>query len=158
MVTQRRRRAWADSRFSDFNAVSGQQHKTDLLADLSDKETKTVSRILLDLVFVYSDVDIQREASIDLGIGVVSREAFDLGTFPDPNTASDYPQQGWLYVATKVALHVPSAFMHPAVFTADLRGQRKVDRGVLYMTFTQLGTIQSGILHVYGRVRALCLT
>jgi len=159
MVTPRRRRAWADTRLANFLAAGGVQNKFDLLVDLAPTETKTVTRILVDLLFAYQGVDTHRVASIDLGIGVVSREAFDLGTFPDANTASDYPQNGWLYVATKRVQFVPSAWMDPAVFTADLGAQRKVDRGVLFMTFTQqlvIGTVED--IRVYGRVRALCLT
>ena len=159
MVTQRRRRAWSDTRFAGLVATPGTQFPGDLLLTLTPADTKTVTRIILEMMFFSVNVDTQREFSVDLGVGVVSREAFDLGTLPDPNTVGDYPQQGWLYVATKPVVFVPSAWQHPAIFQADLKAQRKVDRGVLYMSFTQnviVGT--SANLRVYGRVRALCLT
>ena len=35
--------------------------------------------------------------AIDVGIGVVSTEAFTAGVVPDPQTSSDYPTLGWLY-------------------------------------------------------------
>jgi len=164
-MVMRRRRAWSDTRIASAAMDLNEQSKDDLLAGLSPTETKTVSRILLDMHFMYDgDEGTESTVVVDLGIGVVSKEAFDLGTFPDANTIADYPQQGWLYVAT-----LPLAISQPAAggihrldahFKADIRGQRKVDRGVLFMTQNATlleGTDPGNIVRV-GRIRALCLT
>jgi len=165
-MVDRRRRAWADSRFATF-VTTADQVKTDLLAGLAATETKTVTRVIIDMHFnLFETSENEATQVIDLAIGVVSREAFDLGTFPDANATGDYPQTGWLYVATKPVMStVPGGgtaggiWRIDASFMADIRAQRKVDRGVLYMTYNMLalsGTAQS--VRVVGRVRVLCLT
>ena len=79
-----------------------------------------------------------------------------------PTSETDYPMNGWLYIASKPYIHgLPSAGGQIGVYphySADIRAQRKVDRGVLYAYFdniTAFGTTQP--LRVYGRVRSLVL-
>ena len=163
-MVMRRRRAWSDTRFSDIQLVNSNTNKKDLLAGLTPADTKTVTRVLVDLSVSYASSFAQDGSnSIDIGIGVVSQEAFDLETLPDPNAVADYPQQGWLYVATKrcVSFFTTSTGVTviPALFQVDLRAQRKVDRGVLFMVI--LNTADEGgsaTVFIHGRVRALCLT
>jgi len=159
----RRRRAWSDTRFAQ-SAVIGNQEKSNLLLQVADSDVKTVSRILVDMVFHFTGTDEnESENVVDLAIGVVSLEAFNLGTFPDADAVADYPQQGWLFVATLPLMQsYPSlggVWRIDAHFKADIRGQRKVDRGVLYMTtnvLTLSGTPNNP--RKVGRIRALCLT
>ena len=163
-MVMRRRRAWADTRFADLSILDAATSKSDLLAGLTPADTKTVTRVLVDLTFGYVSSFAQDGSNtIDVGIGVVSQEAFDLETLPDPNAIADYPQQGWLYVATKRCMQtfLTSTGLHliPAVFQVDIRAQRKVDRGVLFMVLqNNAAEGLSATVRVYGRVRALCLT
>jgi len=159
MVTPRRRRAWADTIVSS-NLVASATSKHDLLAGLSPMDTKTVSRILVDLS---AAVDPANVTSMDvfwhIGIGVTSKEAYDLETLPDPDAVADYPQSGWVYVGSKrVWLNNGGTIHHIAELQLDLRGQRKVDRGVLFLTMTNIGVNGGGSFRVLGRIRALCLT
>jgi len=164
-MVMRRRRAWSDTRFAGIALVSGSTNKTDLLSGLSPTETKTVSRVLIDL-WVYPPVtngEADRSNSIDVAIGVVSLEAFNLETLPDANAVADYPQAGWVYVNTQPVLKYLHALGQSnevigAHFKADIRGQRKVDRGVLFMTILNIGVNGSDDVDIWGRVRALCLT
>jgi len=165
-VVTRRRRAWADLRFGTQTLASGATRKDDILSGLSPTETKTVSRILIDVHYYYLESN-ENECSnvVDLAIGVVSKEAFDLETLPDPDNSSDYPQQGWVYVATQpVQQSLPTGgtpvtmWRLGAHFKADVRGQRKVDRGVLFLLAQNLSINNGQTVRITGRVRALCLT
>ena len=169
-MVMRRRRAWADTRFS-FTSIStgGELSPTDLLAGLADTETKTVSRILVDLeVGLGALSEVEGTQVIDLGIGVCSAEAFAVGitAIPDPQSVGDYPQAGWVYVATKwVQQALPTGgtptamWRRSAVFQADLRGQRKVDRGVLFLRVANTNAeVTAQNVRLCGRIRALCLT
>jgi len=168
LTSSRRRRSWADSRFANLVSSGGELTLTDLLEDLPG-ETRTVTRLIVDLTCGLSPSDENEGMQvIDCGIGVVSREAFDLGitAIPDPFTDTDFPTLGWLYVATRPITQalptggtVVTMWREAAVFQADLRAQRKVDRGVLFLRLSNtalLGTALS--IRVTGRVRALCLT
>ncbi len=163
MVTGRRRRAWADVRYSDRVVNSSGEASDNILALLSPTETKPVSRILIQChVGVSPTSEAEFHQVIDRSIAVISKEAFDLSTFPDADAVADYPQQGWVYIATLPviqSLSGSSLYRLDAEFKADVRGQRKVDRGVLYAQFTNnnvSGTATN--LVITGRIRALCLT
>ena len=139
--------------------------KKDLLAGLTATETKTVSRILINLqVFnpVTNALNVDRSNVIDVGIGVCSKEAFDLETLPDMDNEADYPQAGWVYIDTQVTLKYADSggplVIVGALFKADIRGQRKVDRGVLYASILNVGVNGADSVEVWGRIRALCLT
>jgi len=159
----RRRRAWADTRFAGATIAASATIKSDLLAGLAATETKTVSRIIGDVSFfrLVAAAETDFASSVDVAIGVVSKEAFDLETLPDPDATSDYPQQGWMYVSTQPVWQIAAAdglVSTAARFAFDIRGQRKVDRGVLFMTFLNISITNGPTLTIVGRVRALCLT
>ncbi len=161
----RRRRAWGDTRFADLPLGAGTR-KDDLLVGLAVTETKTVTRVIGDFSLNGAAVDENEySVTIDVGIGVTSREAFDLETLPDPDAVADYPMNGWLYVATQICYQAlptgatPTAMWRKdARFTFDIRAQRKVDRGVLFMVIQNLAAPTAGTMRINGRVRALCLT
>ena len=164
IVVMRRRRAWDDTRFAGATIAESATLKRDLLADLAASETKTVTRIIGTLQFYATPPnDVDYHNVLEIGIGVVSKEAFDLETLPDVNTETDYPQQGWLYVATRPAYQVAAGTLgimrQDAIFSFDIRAQRKVDRGVLFMLIENTGISPGGsTMSIVGRVRALCLT
>ena len=161
-MVMRRRRAWSDTIV--LSSLAGGGSVTfDLLEFLTPTETKTVSRILVDLTAILATATDETEfsANIFVGIGVVSLEAFTAGVLPDAIFPTDYPTQGWVYVNNKPmvqSLHPTGVFMLPAHFEADLRGQRKVDRGVLFLTVNNILLTSSATVRIVGRVRALCLT
>ena len=164
-MVMRRRRAWSDARYAGSTLASGATLKNDLLTNLAAADTKTVSRLLIDLTFVppVTNSAVDRTNTIDIGVGVVSREAFDLETLPDMDNLADYPQTGWLYVATKMvykfAPDVSSGTtILPAHFMVDIRANRKVDRGVLFLSILNVGVNGTDNVDIWGRVRALCLT
>ena len=166
-MPDRRRRAWADTIINVSLANNG-SHLVNLLTGLAAADTKTVSRILVDITGFLAATDQSEAAAIvHLGIAVASEEAFDSGidSLPATDVTTDYPQAGWIYVASKVVLQglpIISGGGGPtrmlATFKEDLRGQRKVDRGVLYLAIRQRALTSTLTTPIYGRVRALCLT
>ena len=159
-----RRRSWADVRYAGDAVAADGFLKTDLLAELPDMDTKTVVRIILDVWAVYSEAEeTQNQNAVDFAIGVTSQEAFIAETLPDPNAVGDYPQSGWLYAACKpISLSLTAAnqlWVQYAHFEKDLRAMRKVDRGVLFGYWDNIGiggSVQA--IRLYGRVRSLVLT
>jgi len=161
-MVMRRRRAWSDTLVSATLAASATL-KFDLLATLTPSDTKTVTRVVLDITATppVTNSLADRVNVVHVGIGVVSLEAFNLETLPDMNAVADYPQQGWLYVATQRVFKQAEAgilTILPAHFSVDLRAQRKVDRGVLFMSLLNIGNNGVDNVDWFGRVRALCLT
>jgi len=135
---------------------------------LPPAETKTVTRLIVDLeVGMQATSESEGEMVIDVGVGVCSDEAFVLGStaIPDPNIEGDYPMNGWLYIATGWVTQslptggTPTAMWRTnAVFKADIRTQRKVDRGRLFLKLQNTDITLGQTVRVVGRVRALCLT
>jgi len=145
-------------------AAAAQSIPFDLLADMPDVDVKTVTRIIIDLTLLPNDPDaaVTGGARMDLAIGVAAQEAFTAGVVPDPNLSSDYPTQGWLWIASPVVIHVNAsgtteAFVYPRV-QADLGAQRKVDKGVLYFVANNTTIVGSGeSIQIAGRLRSLVL-
>jgi len=166
MTSQRRRMAWADTRLTTTMGSASGTLTADLLINAPSVDTLTVNRILVDLrVFASAVGDVEQMQVIDMGIGVCSTEAFSIGTtaLPAPFNDDEYPPRGWLYVATKPYLQArptnEGIWRQDAVFKADLRAMRKIDKGVLFLFMRNLnfqGT--DGAVTVVGRIRALCLT
>ncbi len=154
----------------DFPLADGVVRLDNLLVNAPVSDTLTVTRIIGDFkaTFAAADEDEARLA-VDCGIGVINQEAFDLGTgvgIPNPTVEDSTPPRGWLYAARQMVLQAlppgatPAAmWRETAHFHFDLRGQRKVDKGVLYMWLEQ--NVSSGAgqtLSVVGRIRTLFKT
>jgi len=162
-MVMRRRRAWGDTRFAGAAIGASATVASNLLIGLPGTTTQTVTRIIGDITFfgIVTDTEVDALNVVEVGIGVVSNEAFALETLPDPGAVGDYPQQGWLYVATQPVIQVVHAnglFRTDARFVFDIRAQRKVDRGILFMLFENVAITGAKSLTMVGRVRALCLT
>ena len=71
---------------------------------------------------------------LDLGIGIVSREAFTAGALPDPATAGDKPPRGWIW-RDSIVVSQNGAQGNPVAvrIEADIRGARKVENGRLFL-------------------------
>ncbi len=158
---QRRRGTWAD-RLINILLVSGvQSTPLDLLVDLTDSENVTVDRMIVHLSIVPSDESTNEQGNqrIDVGIGVVSSEAFAVATLPDPVQSGDYPIRGWLYRDSYAYMRQNSStfgvedYMYPTV-RADLRASRRVEKGVLMVVFDNLNSFGSAMsVRVLGIIR-----
>ncbi len=168
-MVSRRRVAWCDF-LMDFSIADAAVNLDNLLVNAPVSDTLTVTRIIGDFWCMAAPTsELEGISNVDCGIGVINEEAFDLGTgvgIPNPTVEDSTPPRGWLYASRQpMFLSIPGGGtagghgMLPAHFKFDLRGQRKVDKGVLYMWIEQnlsAGSAQS--LVVSGRVRTLFKT
>ncbi len=158
-----RRLAWADTRVIQDSLVAGTDIILDLLVNAPTMDTLTVVRLVVDLEahYIITNTITDSDSIVDLGIGVTSVEAF-AGALPDPSLDTSYPPRGWLYVASKYvgqALTTSTGmFSKNAVFAADLRAMRKIDKGILFLRMANTNMNVGGAMEVTGRVRALCMT
>jgi len=91
-----------------------------------------------------------------LGIGVVSREAFAAGVFPDPVEATDKPTRGWLWRTHRAVSQNGTGTTIMTHIEGDFRGARKLDAGVLILIMNNTplqGTVFTFL--VRGLVRTL---
>jgi len=166
-MADRRPLAWGDTIFNDVILDgAGLTPILNLLTELSPSDTVTVTRLIGYVTVVPQDssLNVHCQQQVSLGIGVASREAFDAGVIPDPNSQSEQPARGWLYRDVRTLLYQNSAtfgvedFVYPT-FVFDVRAARKVDRGVCFLEMVNnniFGT--SMIVRANGIVRALCQT
>ena len=166
-MTMRRPRSWADLTI-DTNLAAGGAAVVNLLTNATvNLDTVTVTRIIgrvlcVPSVVANATVSIQ---SCRIGIGVASAEAFAIGVtaIPQPHTDGEAPPRGWLYKEQGTLINqqdsgTVEAWEFPE-FKFDLRGQRKVDRGVLFMNMSQFDMIAgTTAVKFAGLVRVLCLT
>lgn len=163
-----RRRAWTDRRIVGVSLVAGTHFTRDLLFNAPTSDTQTVERIIghIEVYYLTAAVPEDSESIVDMGIGVSSIEAFEVAAaagLPSPADETEYPPRGWLYVQSKGVRQVVSTSGDGlidvgATFDFDLRGKRKVDKGVLFLSMIQANIATGGAMQVVGRVRVLCLT
>ncbi len=168
-MVSRRRSAWCDF-LMDFTLADGAVRLDNLLVNAPVSDTITVTRIIGDfMVFAGALDENELSANVDCGIGVINQEAFDLGTgvgVPNPTVEDSTPPRGWLYASRQLALQTlptggtpTGVWRQNAHFKFDLRGQRKVDKGVLYMWLEKNFTAGSSVaLSVSVRIRTLFKT
>ena len=164
-----RRRAWADQRFGGAVLTAGTSIQLDLLENAPTMDTLTVVRIVMDLTAQYEvQFTVTDSLSIvDLGIGVASAAAFAVALgagLPNPAVETEYPDRGWIYVASQPVSHVlegsggVGVLESHARFQVDLRAMRKIDKGILFIRLQNTNITVGGSMNVTGRVRSLVLT
>jgi len=156
-----RGRAWSDTITN--TVLTNDQAPTDLLAGAPTVDTITVIRILIDVSVVLADGFESSNSlmHLSMGVGVTAKEAFDADALPNVGTTSEYPPRGWLFAGSQIVYNAPalnSAYVH-GHFKADIRSQRKVDKGVLFLKIKSTLSQNSQATTMWvGRIRVLCLT
>ncbi len=159
-----RNRAWADTLLSNAIATPGTLN-INLLTNAPTVDTLTAVRIVGHVIIV-PDAELSAvdgSQNVDIGIGVTSVEAFGANTLPDANDDTKYPPRGWLWIDRfTMMIAVGAGPIDRYQFTDyhfDVRSQRKVDKGVLFMTIQNVVASGGGnAVQVSGRIRVLCLT
>jgi len=162
-----RPRAWADFLLSMVLAP-GTAQSVDLLTSAVNSDTITVGR-LIGRIHVHPDsltAQVDFGATINVGIGVASADAFGVGTaaLAGIATAADAPARGWLYRSQMHVTKVHSSgtdyeYGEDDTLAFDVRAMRKVDKGVLYFTAQSTSVVgTAGSLRLTGIIRAMCLT
>jgi len=164
VTTPRRPRTWNDVRVNQIVAAGGSSVPVDLGINLAARDVKTVVRIILDLCVFPDDRNaaIDGVAQIECGIGVASLEAFTAQVVPNPRSQSEYPALGWLYVNSRCLIFNNSSGTIESwdfpQWHADIRANRKVDKGRLYFTWDNTTADAAGIsVTMVGRIRSLFL-
>ena len=133
-----RRTSWEDM-IADSSITSGSFRNLDMLPNLTADETRgtTVTRIIGSInLFSGTVAGAWGKQIVDIGIGVISEDAFNAGAVPDVNQQSDQPQRGWLY-RTRMMVEqngTGSQIVYPVRF--DVRAQRRIDAGTMFLGFT----------------------
>ena len=159
-----RPRVWDDQLFTSNPTIGTKV--VDLLPNIAAEDNRTVTRIIGTITFAPASLTNQVDVMmrLNLGIGVTTAEAFAIPAVPDPQTDSDVPMRGWLYIGFMVYTKyhgggaVMEAFDYPTL-RFDVRASRKVDRGRLFLAFSHelmLGTTETTFIS--GRIRSLMLT
>ncbi len=161
-----RRLAWADRLFST-DILTGAQLILDLLSTAPDLDTITATRLIGRMLFhpnTLTGTPNRGVATMDVGIGVVSEEAFLAGVVPDPLSEAEAPARGWLYRTRMAAVFSNGNAIEnenhlwPELMF-DVRAMRKVDKGRLVFIVNNSLAVEAGVtVTVTGIVRTLCMT
>jgi len=155
-----RKTQWVDT-LLDFTIANAGQDIRSLLSTLIGNDTQgmTLVRTIMELnLGPINWTGAFGTQALDVAIGMADQESFLAGTLPDPSVASESPVLGWVF-RTRMGLLNPgsvSAGFERRWIQMDLRAQRRIDDGELYMimdNFPGLGTAFS--VQVTGIVRTL---
>ena len=156
---QRRGTAWDDLYLSGSVANAGQDIVR-LLPNVSDTEKRgcTAIRVLYHAWYSPTSPGVANGVmSLDVGIGLVSDDAFSASAVPEADDADDFPVAGWVYRDRWAVMDsVDSRDIQPVEAFRDLRAQRKLDRSSLVMLHeasTHVGTAFT--IKFIGLVRVL---
>jgi len=160
-----RNRAWADARFIGTVLAAGTPIAANLLVDAPTLDTLTATRIIGDVTVLYDQAStvVDSLSLVECGIGVTSVEAFaaGVGSLPTPDISTEYPPRGWLYCAGQAVYQQAEStgvLSTNARFVFDVGAMRKIDKGVLFVVFTNTNLVIGGAMRIVGRIRTLCLT
>jgi len=162
MADRRRITQWQDN-FVQLSLASGAQGNDTLVGDLDQTQIRglTLLRTLLHIWCYPTTIGGADGAQqIDLGIGVLSREAQIGGVFPDPDTPEDAPARGWVYrdqgpVFDNTAAE--SFYGSPLEFKADIRAMRKLDQSGTVSIIVDNNPVSGTAFTVRVRALVRCL-
>jgi len=160
-TSQGRKTEWIDTLVSGVVSSAGQVRDS-LLSDYISNELAgwTLTR---QLVHIWYATDSTQgsflKAGIDVGVGLVTQEAFAAGIVPDPGTEGDRPVLDWVWrdrlmimSNTDVTVRMPQIELR-----LDIRSKRKIGDGELLLIHDNTA-INSGFqVRLHGIVRSLFL-
>ena len=126
---------WIDTRIS-IAPNSGGQANTSLVSGFTgiDLRGVTVVRTIIRLsLFSTTVAGAWGVQTVDLAMGIVSRESFTASVLPDPSSDSEKPPLGWMW-RTRVAVSqngVGSSVLSEVV--ADIRAARMIQNGEVFL-------------------------
>ena len=142
----RRGTAWDDELIS-AQVANGAQDARLVIQNVADPEKRgcTLVRVIVHLWLQASAPGASNGTmSLDIGVCLVSDDAFAAGALPEADVAADFPVAGWVYRDRICVLDSVDAKDGPLVEVfKDLRVQRKLDRSsavLLLEANSRLGT------------------
>ena len=155
-----RRQSYWDTTLVDSTLNDASQ----LIVDLSGTpgglpEGFTAVRTIMDLwLFKNAGPTADAIQRVDLGIGLVSEDAFSVSAVPDPNVATDRPVRDWLWRTRCMVVQDASQMIPPTRCAGDFRGQRKLGGGTMALIGNSDVVVGSGFqIRVSGIIRLLVL-
>ena len=130
----RRRTVWVDTILDVNMGTTPNQEVTSLHPSmLTENFDLTVVRLIASLTFsAQTLLVVTGQARVDIGIGILSQEAFAASVVPDPDIVGDVPATGWLWRTRLIVSDATaSPGLAPTVVNADLSSMRKLQRGEL---------------------------
>ena len=129
---------WIDT-LHNLNVVANGSASDALTAELTVGELRVAQMTLLrtilrlDLAATVRDSG-EGDQVVDLGIGVIAREA--AGNFPDPNITTDHPALGWVWRSRYriYASAVDDQNVDIVRIDLDLRSRRKLHNGMSFLS------------------------
>ncbi len=158
LAGNRRGTTWADT-IIDTVITNGSEDIRSIMGSFDPDERRgmTITRILMCLYLIPSPngavVGVQLA---DVAIGNASQEAFAAGVVPNPQTAGEFPQRGWLYRCRHAVVDDSTPGYPSPVIREDLHAQRKIDTGEPYLVITN--NTAEGVafsIRVIGTIRML---
>jgi len=157
----RRKTSWIDTLLTGTIANAA-QFRSSLLADVTPNDAigYTLTRLLVHL-WLTTDVAAGAyiKAGVDVGIGLVTQEAFAAGIVPDPAVESERPIMDWVYRDRflLVANNDTTVLQPPIEVRLDLRSRRKIGNGELFIII-QNSSVNTGFtVRHHGLIRSLFL-
>ena len=155
------RKTWWQDRLIDVTVGAASQSTVDLLLNVSSDESRglTLTRMILALI-LYSDTvaGAYGVQSVDLGIGLIDRDAASASAFPDPNSQDDAPPGNWVF--RKRCVCAQNGAGAPVLYSCevDLRAMRKVQEGQLTLIVNNTSVTGTAFqVHILGSARSLLL-
>jgi len=138
-----RRTAWQD-RLVNASITSGGNLENDVMSDLSKDENRgsTIVRVIGDLtMYSATTAGAWGAQNLDIGLGILERDAMIAGIVPDPNNSTDSPARGWLFRTRCTVFQngVGTPIGIKCMF--DIRAQRRVNAGTLAVMYTNTNAI-----------------
>ncbi len=156
----RRRTAW-DDQLLNVELTSGSQEEFQLLPAVTDPQKRgyTLVRMLFNLVMAPSTPGaVSGQMATDIGIALVSADAFTAGAVPDPSTDADFPVSGWLFRHRTLIRDetLASGIVEFTRVKEDLRAMRKLDRSFVTLILETSGVEGTTFtVRAHGLIRTL---
>ncbi len=150
---------WDDS-LINLNPVSGGQANALLSATPGGiSEGFTVVRCIVTLYAAHFSTPLNDGGQyLDLGVGLVTKEAEAARVFPDPNTNTEALIGDWMWRSRVLVLQDAATMLRPMRIGGDFRSGRKLASGVLVLVVNNTPTIGTAFtVKVGGAVRMLIL-
>ena len=156
---RRQQTRWVDTAVG-VTIATGAQTLVGLMGDLEVNESVGF-RLLRTLVKLYlrpaTPGAVNGSQLFTCGMGVASGDEFAAAAVPDPTVMADFPPRGWVVRDQDVVFDSTSSTdQNPTVMAHDLKAQRNVNNGELYLVFeNDPSTGSTFSLAVSGIVRCL---
>ena len=132
---------WVDTVIDEGVAIAAQgliSLMTGIGAAQSRADQMTLLRTIIRLDIASTTHDSgEGSSAASIGIGIASQEAFAGGAVPDPNTATDFPQRGWVFRGRwrVFSFQAGVADVHVRAVDKDIKARRKLENGEPYIVF-----------------------